>query len=43
MNEIGMIGRITGAFGADDVARPRLVYRKLRLQLIADIWRLLPE
>jgi hypothetical protein len=31
-----MIGRMTGAFGADDVDGWRLEFRKLRFQMIAD-------
>jgi len=31
-----MIGRMMGAFGADDVARLRLVFRKRRFQMIDD-------
>jgi hypothetical protein len=31
-----MIGRMICAFGADDTARLRLVFRKLRFQMIAD-------
>jgi len=31
-----MIGRMTGAFGADDVAWSRLKFRKLRFPMIAD-------
>ena len=31
-----MIGRMISAFGADDVVGPRLKFRKLRFQLIAD-------
>ena len=34
-----MIGRMRGAFGADDVARLRLVFRKRRFQMIDDsLW-----
>jgi hypothetical protein len=31
-----MIGQMICAFGADDVAAPRPMFRKLRFQMIAD-------